>query len=159
MPDRWLRIHNLPQSQRYPETPEDAAELLRRNNAAATEVLGNEAHCALIFTRLGDDATVDWSGYPLQGEVPELMLSVPAREDDDARRFFALRVRWQPQAFDELISARADDRIGPVLFANYEAGSIYAPYDGGADLFVAREKVGALRKRFQAWLSPEGHGC
>lgn len=33
--DRWLRIHSLPESKRYPADPSEMAELLSRHNRVA----------------------------------------------------------------------------------------------------------------------------
>jgi hypothetical protein len=47
-PDQWLRIHNLPLSKRWPETAAERQEVLLRQNAVATDVLGTSAACWLI---------------------------------------------------------------------------------------------------------------
>ncbi|WP_446689018.1 DUF3885 domain-containing protein [Rhizobium laguerreae] len=46
-------------------------------------------------------------------------------------------VRWQEGSFDDLLTARADDETGPTLLMNSGNGAIFAPYDGGFDLFPA----------------------
>ena len=48
-PDLWLRIPGLPRGKRYAETDDERAELNRRHNAAATEVLRHNADCTLVL--------------------------------------------------------------------------------------------------------------
>lgn len=156
--DRWLRVHSLPDSKRYAETGAERAELLYRQNAVASYVLGDVANCQLLITRFGK--TPVWSpseALPLNGRTPMHVLS--AGDEDDELQFFGLQVRWQPATFDELILAVADDRTGPVLFADIQHGCIYAPYDGGADLFF-RTPGAATRahEQFRAWLPARENG-
>jgi hypothetical protein len=83
-----------------------------------------------------------------------------ASEDpDEPMQFFALQVTWRRSAFDKLICAVADDQTGPILFANTAAKSIYAPYDGGADLFFpSSAAVATARVQFRSWLSAREDG-
>ena len=156
--DRWLRIHSLPESKRYGETDAERAEILYRQNAVASYVLGDGADCQLVITRFGKARV--WSSseaLPLNGGTPEHVLS--AGDQDDELQFFALPVKWTAVTFDELILAVADDRTGPVLFANVQRDCIYAPYDGGADLFFRNSDTAArAHERFQAWLSAREDG-
>ncbi|MDB4915783.1 MAG: hypothetical protein JWM95_3427, partial [Gemmatimonadetes bacterium] len=48
-PDRWLRIHSLPEAKRYPTSGFDYAELLRRHNSVAADVLGLDTPCAILL--------------------------------------------------------------------------------------------------------------
>lgn len=158
LPDRWLRIHSLPGSKRYPETDADRRELLSRQNSAGSYTLGEGSNCILFVTRFGEKKL--WSAsdnLPLNGLTPEHALS--HEEDEDQTQFFALRLVWRSGAFDELILAAAEDRSGPLLFANTATRSAYAPYDGGADLFFPSPViVGAAKQRFSSWLSERDDG-
>lgn len=42
VPDRWFRIHSLPQSKRYPQKPSEYSGLLARHNTVATDILGSQ---------------------------------------------------------------------------------------------------------------------
>ena len=48
LPERWLRVHDLPDGKRYATDDAEAAEILRRMNAVATSVLGEDAPCWLV---------------------------------------------------------------------------------------------------------------
>lgn len=142
---RWLRIHSLPGSKRYPDTDADYVELLRRHNEAATAVLGEHEECVLFAGTYAHDLPV------IEGisfvAVPELSI--------DDMTFAAAPCSWKRTRFDSLIAAVADERAGPVLFANFSRRSAYAPYDGGADLFLdSAERVLPLKTKWSAWLSP-----
>ncbi|MEY4580808.1 MAG: hypothetical protein RL701_5511, partial [Pseudomonadota bacterium] len=55
--DRWLRIHNLLGGKRLATRDSEQAELLRRNNVAASAVLGDGSDCVAIAT--------EWETIPL----------------------------------------------------------------------------------------------
>lgn len=79
--DWWLRIHSLPQSRRYPETPPDWEELLARHNTVATELLGDGEPCVLVISRFSSQ---DGTTMPARGDaVPGApMLTVLGPIDD-----------------------------------------------------------------------------
>lgn len=156
--DRWLRIHSLPAAKRYPDNESEQAVVLHRYNTAATVLLGEAAECILFVARFGAQACwrdddVGWfDGLNL---VPVLTHS----NGDEVMRFFAVPVHWQAQHFDALLAAVAHDEIRLVLFFNPARRTAFAPYDGGADLFVAApEALAPLRQRFAAWLSERSDG-
>ncbi len=156
--ERWLRIHSLPGAQRYAESDAECAELLRRQNLAAMHVLGDGARCMLLITCFGD--SVDWPAHfpvSLGGQVPEHVLS--AEFDGDGIQFFALPVIWRINEFDDLILALADGKTGPVLIADVQRRRIYAPYEGGADLFFPNQQaVEAARLELAPLLSHRADG-
>src|SRR5262245_51346267 len=43
--ERWVRIHSLPASKRYAETPAEVETMLARQNAVAYALFGDEASC------------------------------------------------------------------------------------------------------------------
>jgi hypothetical protein len=157
--ERWLRIHSLPESKRYPETPTDRKELLIRHNSVANYTLGQNSDCVLFITRFGESK--EWSAaeyLPLGLSKPQHVMSFDDR-GEQRMQFFALRAVWKSQAFDELILAAAEEKISPILFANLATANAYAPYDGGADLFFSSANaVGIARGHFLEWLSKRADG-
>jgi hypothetical protein len=139
-PERWLRIHSLPESRRYPETDADWAELLRRHDAVATDVLGDGARCALV---------------PVVDVVPAERMRDPVIEAWEPEPAFlhGAEVVWRAGAWDEALRAAAMDEAR-FLMVELEHGRVYAPYDGGADLFLptSRERD-EHRARHAGWLS------
>jgi hypothetical protein len=166
MRDRWLRIHSLPGSKRYPEDAADYAELLLRHNEVATTILGVRLPCLLFIGRFRSSPSA--SGV---SDVPDLegvrfvdvsKLSTPsdnAPDRIDRLHVAAGLVEWERGRFDRLIQASAEDKTGPVLFASIKSEEAYAPYDGGADLFLnSPERVQVMKQRWSAWLSSRRDG-
>lgn len=165
--DRWLRIHSLPESQRYPQSGAEHAEILHRHNAAASDVLGLGRRCALLCYapcegrwsgELGRQAGVSHGALPYIGALPAELWA----EDDGCFTgpmcLFGVELTWTPGVLDVFVTASATDDVRGLVVC-LETGAVYAPYDGGADLFYG--SVGerdAARLRFSAWLSPYPSG-
>jgi|SoiMetStandDraft_5_1073268.scaffolds.fasta_scaffold28953_1 hypothetical protein len=159
---RWLRIHSLPESKRYPDSEVEYEELLRRHNAVASEVLGLETRCWLILARYASASdTIDWKreAESLGYELEETSIwGRPLCDDDCLYTFGVSRIVWKAGHLDKLIRSVADDRERFILFSEV-TGDVYAPYDGGADLFVrSRDRRDALRRAWKQWRSSRDDG-
>jgi hypothetical protein len=164
LPNRWLRIHSLPGSKRYPETDAEYSTMLERHNQAASEILGFRED-AIFFVHVSgaDDFPATFAKFEW---VPRtgLLASTPVRfapveGDDNALSVAGCMIPWTSGVWNDLLRDVADDRVSSVLLANPTSGEVYAPYDGGADLFVTdSQRVATLRLRWSSWLSrhPEG---
>jgi hypothetical protein len=169
-PERWLRIHSLPESRRYASSPSDWTELLARHNTVATALLGDGEPCLLFAVRFAAEGQE--MPEPFQDEMEALLGVRPtslgrAREgwpgqdalkahdyEVDAVWLLTTELRWQRGGQDPLLRVIANDELRGVLFAAQETGRVYAPYDGGADLFFRTpEERDAARERYRAWLS------
>lgn len=165
MPARWMRIHSLPRSKRYAETEAERRVLLQRQNALARTVLGEGAPCWIVVARYTASARPTMRPPRLRGLDSRLRLSFsfpnPWREDDRDRSqgdVWCARVRWRPGAFDTLLQEIADWRESGVLWAS-RSGQIFAPYDGGVDVFTRTKfERDNLKWRFRAWLSQRADG-
>ena len=159
--DRWLRIHSLPQSKRYPETASERKEVLRRHNEVATTLLGQDEPCLIIVARHYDSPEYYAENHTAIGMDLRLQPIPPAEQVDDDwwLHFAAAPATWSTGKFDTTIDAIADDTEANILFANCARGSVYAPYDGGADLILRdKNSVDLARKRWSTWLSPLASG-
>jgi len=156
--DRWVRVHSLPESKRYADSASEYEEILSRQNSVGSFVLGEGNRCTLFIARFGEDR--QWSDdalIALIGGVPTHLLA--SDDPEEPMQFFGLQATWRKHAFDKLICAVADDKTGPVLFANADAHAIYAPYDGGADLFFpSSSEANMAKSRFGSWLSTREDG-
>lgn len=163
-PELWFRIHSLPGSKRYPSAPSEYAELLRRHNAVATSILG-EGEACFVYARFISD-TAEPSGAPERVDhLRQPLLWQPnlsVVEDDEVPawlHFAAARIEWASSRFDTSICAVADEASSPLLFFNAVRQTIYAPYDGGADLFLSSSQDrDAAKRRWQHWLSARPDG-
>jgi hypothetical protein len=160
-PARWLRVHSLPGAKRYAGSAAEKATLLARQNRAAHVVLGERPTVAL----LGYDLTGRYTlppDHPLRElllpDAPPVMRLAPDDEEGEATSIFGALRTWRSGDLDEVLLAVADDQFR-LLVLNWETGTSFAPYDGGADLFFASpEDRESARPSLVAWLSgrPDG---
>ena len=136
---------------------------MHRHRTAADVVLGRGAQCALIAAYLNDhpDAQEFRKEFALESyclirdDFPE----DGSEPEDHAIDLFWAKVNWEPSRFDSAIRRRADDRGPTFLLVALETGHVYAPYDGGADLFAPdAASRSAYRAALRAWVSPRRDG-
>lgn len=155
----WFRVHALPDSKRYAGRDEEAAEVLRRVSAVGDAVLGPTARCELILVEA--EGEMNAAAYRAVREA--FGLTPVWRFDDPEGGGFAWTVhrgdvRWSGEAFAPLLQRIAVDEIADVLWLA-ESGSVFAPYDGGVDVFMRPPALAEpLRARFTDWLSPRPDG-
>jgi hypothetical protein len=158
-PYRWFRIHSLPGSKRLPEREEDYVTVLARQNTVVDAIIGT-AECVLIgydyagaYDLPANHLLAEW--LP---DAPPVMRLAPEDEDSEATSLFAARMAWYDGMLDPALRAVADDQLR-LLLLNWETGAAYAPYDGGADLFLPSEhERDRVREHFKRWLPPDPSG-
>ncbi len=170
--EHWVRFHALPLSKRYAEDDDERSTILQRSNRLAAAVLGEGASCWLVQAMWPQGPFEVNQSDPETARLFDLTWTDPAREiriydlpeagpftleDDEEEfkgwQFHAGLVTWQSGAFDEAIARVADDEAARTLWMARETGAVYAPYDGGMDLFLpSAEVVKALKRRFAGWL-------
>lgn len=143
-PERWLRIHSLQNSKRYPDNKTDEEELLFRHIKSAKHVLDGDL---VLFVSVYDDNP----DAPLNGpewikdfdfEVVESKNIAEGGDDDDDPYYlntFGAKFNWDEGLFREIILDVAKENVGPVVFLSRTSKGVFAPYDGGADLFYINE--------------------
>ncbi|MDF1837888.1 MAG: hypothetical protein P1V35_08470 [Planctomycetota bacterium] len=154
--DRWLRIHSLPESKRYPDNEGEMGELLLRHNEVATHVLGLHGECIMVTGRgVLSPGVIESAPWPDHSQSMERMPGLGYQADEDCLiEFHGKRFIWEPGKFDSLIRDVAEESDGNILFFSPSMGTIYCPYDGGADLILAHpELVPPLKERWASWLS------
>lgn len=158
--ERWLRIHSLPGSKRYPTSPSEYAELLLRHNMLATDVLGGEgARCAVLVRaacggrwsrRIGARAALTHGDLPLVHRLPHGLEQQGVFAEPIC--LFGGSCTWHAGTFDGFLRASADDKVKG-LIVELARGQAYSPYDGGADVFfVTTAERDAARQRYRHWL-------
>ena len=154
-----LRFHSLPASKRYADTDEERSLLLGRQNVLAFEVLGDrpcwlvQAHWVL---QPGERDVADQHDPFRATREWKLDFAFEILEDDGEEgrpwRVHAAQARWAPGRFDDLLLSIADEKAGPTLWMGTD-GAIFAPYDGGVDLFLpGAEAVQRLAAQHPDWL-------
>lgn len=159
--EHWIRFHSLPESKRYAETPEETKTVLLRANALANTCLGHKVPCWLVLPTFdsGDLHTATQNALIERHKAPFAFEHVERDGDDPqaepvAWKFHACLLHWRDRAFDDLITLIANDEAR-ALWMSATRGVVFAPYDGGCDLFAScAEEVTFLRESFPDWLSP-----
>jgi len=139
----WFRIHSLPESKRYPDNKSEEDTLLERHNEIAEDVLGSESDLFLYWHRIKSFHSIDG------------VKTMDYEDEDIVTTLYSAKVgRWELGKFDEVILAVANDELSQIVFLNPNTGDVYAPYDGGADIFITnQEHKKALKTRYSKWAS------
>ena len=159
-----MRIHSLPESKRYADTPIEYSILLERQNTVATEVLRDQGRCVVFVGRYPEgDHPVDIRPQLLggiKGSKFELFEERKGEDEDELLlHIWCAPLMWATNKFDHIIRSVADEEVTNVMFVSLETGESYAPYDGGADLFLSSSsRRNLLKAKYKDWLSahPEG---
>ena len=162
----WVRFHALPGSKRYAETKAERAVVLARMNTVAMAVLGN-ASCWIVQTTYRDLEAETDEVENLWPPAATLDLPVAFRFDgsdgeacgEGLWTVHASEGRWETGQFDRILEAIADDTAASTLWMSRSTGAVFAPYDGGVDLFLPMAaEVAHLKGRYAAWLSTHPSG-
>ena len=164
LPQRWVRLHYLPDGERVPATTEQRNEVLRRYR----EVLGALQAAAeeeLLVTTCGWART---SPAPRPRDLTELLpgthwRDVPPKSPDDlVTSVYATSIAADvddPALADFLLVWAADNRTADAIIAPPSCAWLFHPYDGGMDV-IARDPTerDRLADRFADWRSrrPDG---
>jgi len=160
LPDRWLRIHTLPNSKRYANTESEAGEIAGRQATTAKALFENDAPVWLVTWRYHPPPGAVELAQP--GEkigVPLVVAGILAGDEEDATIAVLVgRLRWNASTSASLRRAIADDE-GRAMWVHERTAEVFAPYDGGVDLiFSSVERRDEHRQRFSAWLSAHPDG-
>ena len=164
-PDRWFRIHSLPESKRYAETEEEYKIILDRQNQLINELIGEESEVAISFGLYRRDSTnVNYKELTDFGEFQKVLRIDLQKERPEAyldEMYFDIYVKtekWENGKRDEILKAIADDEIR-AMFVSPSKKCVIAPYDGGVDIIVdSTEKRDRLKAKYKNWLSDREDG-
>ena len=148
----WVRFHALPNSKRYAEHDDETAVILERAYTLGNAVLEDGTECWQIECRHADHE------HAHEYNLPGTFIF-----NDDAEQSCwvatVTKTKWRMGEHDPLLRSIADDATGPTLWLHGENATIFAPYDGGFDVFPASfQKADELRTAFRQWLSPHPEG-
>lgn len=170
-PQSWLRIHSLPESKRYADTPAEYELLLNRHNEIITDCFGENSSIFIVSGHYFSQSSNDEDYEPVFVLPPYLFhaekginLKQVNPEDfyeegeDYFFRPFSTVTTWQTNQHNELLIKIAEDEVRAFM-VSFEQNIIVAPYDGGIDFIIFNEaKRNALRDKYQDWLSPREDG-
>ncbi|MES2701740.1 MAG: hypothetical protein V4649_03830 [Bacteroidota bacterium] len=170
LPQRWFRIHSLPDSKRYPETPKEWQLLLDRHNTIITDIMG--AH-AVVLLVTGDYNSNEFVSIHIISQEPvfkdysfQLLDSIDLGADEymgeydpgEVFRPAMATTTWRPKQHDKLLRAVADDELR-FFFVSFDNATIVAPYDGGIDIILQDIPTRDFYKdKYRKWLSAHPGG-
>ncbi|WP_315816997.1 DUF3885 domain-containing protein [Paraflavitalea speifideaquila] len=145
-PDRWFRIHSLPQSKRYPGDDQEWNILLNRQNQIITDLIGENENFLLVTGEHTQEGYTEL--HPLTeadsiAQIPFILLEKidlhqvsPDVYETGAfyHPMFSEQI-WIPRKFDSLLRDMAEDNLR-VIFISIEKELMIAPYDGGVDFIL-----------------------
>ena len=160
--DRWLRIHNLPDAQRYATNDAEHAELLHRQSTAIADVIGDR--CVVFVTEPNNDLLAQLAA--VCDDVPVIVdrisigqLDPVAFDDSCIWHIYACNVTMTTGCIDFLLRMVADDEIRNTIIVDHAFTHICHPYDGGVDLILHNTSEREFyRERYSAWLSQHPKG-
>lgn len=169
-PQSWFRIHSLPDSKRYANTPEEYELLLNRHNKIITDCFRHDAPIFIVSGHYFSQPSNDEDYGPLFAlpylfhaeKIINLKQVNPEDYDGEDEDYFfrpySIETIWQPNTHNELLKKIADDDVRAFMIS-FEQNIIIAPYDGGIDFIIFDEtKKNDLRNKYQDWLSPREDG-
>jgi hypothetical protein len=155
--DRWIRIHSLPNSQRYPKDEKEMQTVLTRFRRVFEEVAVPSPGCILV--------TMDWTiGLPpdeihFKPFTKGRKWRVVEQEECSPWTLFAHECSASSYDFEPLVRMTADDEIANLMIIDWDGDWILHPYDGGTDVIardsMERDRLGRL---FSEWKSPNSTG-
>ncbi len=150
LPKRWVRIHSLPEAQRYPSGEADWDILLQRQNAVIAHLVAPGTPMQIIYNWIGRD------NHLHRSENLTRLGSVSVAGDEVEFECWLSHDTWQPRAFNTLLMMIAEEQLRAFFIA---PSCLIAPYDGGMDIILDDAHTAhALKRHFANWLShrPDG---
>jgi hypothetical protein len=150
LPDRWARIHSLPEAKRYPDTPVEWDELERRQNAVIDYLVPQGASLCVVINFIEID------NYLFEAFSPRNIGVHVDREGETVYQSFTFDMVWRSRRLDPLLAMIAEERLRAFLIA---PDSLIAPYDGGVDVILKDSAArAAFQRQFAPWLSRREDG-
>jgi hypothetical protein len=149
-PSRWMRIHSLPLSKRYPDTKEEWDILLDRQNRLINHLVPQETPVQWVINLIERDNYLfkSFNLAPL-GVFQEA-------EGEPEYDSFILETTWENDPRNPLLLMIADETLRAFMIA---PDCLIAPYDGGVDVILKDPHTCyALRRQFKDWLSKRADG-
>ena len=164
-PERWFRIHSLPESKRYAESESEYQIILDRQNTLINDLIDNNTEIITLFGLYTDDITnnnykeLNDFGEFVKVEAIDLQKERPKENEHELFLDIYIKIDyWTSNSKNEMLKAIADDEIR-AMFISPSSNYIIAPYDGGVDIIVdSIEKRDALKLKYYEWLSEREDG-
>ncbi|MBC7768503.1 MAG: hypothetical protein H7124_06930 [Phycisphaerales bacterium] len=154
--ERWVRFHSLPASKRYAQSPSEEVTVLHRANTVASDVIGADISWLAQSVPLEPKLA---PGAARSRQIHGLMPAGSFVDDEVSWTIFATITHFRPGAFDNLIRDIAEERAFRTIWLSTRNGIVFAPYDGGIDVFMeTAEAADTLKVKHRYWLSARADG-
>ncbi|WP_103864778.1 hypothetical protein [Aquimarina sp. I32.4] len=163
--NRWIRVHNLPESKRYAETEDEYQIILNRQNKLISELVEENSEIMIVTGQYEKELTTgisnELSGFGEFKKCRTLELHKIYPEQYDVDFFYDIYFRsdiWKRNSKNDLLKSIADDEF-QAMFISPKGGCILIPYYGGMDIIVdSKEKRDGLKIKYSDWLSKREDG-
>lgn len=168
-PDRWFRIHSLPESKRYAENESEWSILLDRQNKIISDLLTDNSKFILVtgghtsegYTELHPVDELTSIGKISFVSLNPINLNKLSPEEYDPGQLYTpmfSEQNWEPRKFDNVLKDIAEDNLRAFLVSVGQK-LIIAPYDGGVDFILKdTETRDFYKQKYSDWLSAREDG-
>ena len=164
-PDRWFRIHNLPESKRYARSESEYTIILNRQNQLINDLIGEGSEIAISFGYYSDNLTenceIEQTDFGAFHKSLTIDLHRERPNEFDEPTYFDVYVKianWKNNSQDQMLKAIADDEFRAMVIS-LSTGLIIAPYDGGVDVITeSKLETDKLKLKYKDWLSTREDG-
>lgn len=150
-------------AKRYAQSVDEITELVSRHKAVASEVLGKK-DMTLFLGVYWESSSLTEIPYEWAKELSfNKVITYDVSEEDEDPYFlniYASKFDWSSESlFSRLVLDVANEDVQILTFFDPQSGNVYAPYDGGADLFItSNSEVDNLKKKLKDWTSKRQDG-
>jgi hypothetical protein len=166
-PERWFRIHSLPESKRYADNEEEYKIILSRQNELICDLVDENSPVLISFGIYTQDPSNenyeeinDFDSYKKTQSI-DLHEVMPDEYEKEDNMFFDVYFKtaiWKRNSHNQLLKKIADGEIRAMIICP-STNRIISPYDGGVDIICESESVkNQFKPKYTSWLSPYEDG-
>jgi hypothetical protein len=147
---RWMRIHSLPLSKRYPDTKAEWDIMLHRQNSVIDYLIPEGSDIEVVINWIEADT------YLFQSQTLMPLGLFQEGVGEPAYDSYLMEANWARGGLDQVLIMIADEALRGFIIG---PDCLIKPYDGGMDV-IARDadSCHALKRQFKDWLSARPDG-
>ncbi|MCP4180267.1 MAG: hypothetical protein GY756_21095 [bacterium] len=156
-PEKWIRIHSLPNSKRYPECKSEIATMNHRNISLIKYLSGKHDKLYIFGSKYPKNDLARKSFKYLKRLTKKLSLfNFPPVTECDGYEIPKLEIYsglFHTSKLKKLLKYTSVELLSNITIANFDSNFLYHPYDGGFDLIINdNEIIGDIKLKFGDWL-------
>lgn len=157
-PHRWLRIHSLPNSKRYPDNEAELTIILNRQNQVISDIFNKNEEIYIVrnefFVENKEEFDIHAELNFEEVDIVDLKdFFKNEYESDDKLSVQVSKTNWNKNYFNKVLEDIAND-VSMIFFVSVSNQTIFAPYDGGMDI-IYRDEIqrNYFKKKYKDYLS------